>query len=296
MLSVLLIGVGVAWLLVRKAGQAPVRGAEIMTQLHSTGLPALWRNEPPIQWYLIHTGKRALGWRVLMKRPRSDGGFDGLDVVITRRPTGTSGNWERWTLNSDATDGDYEAAEFVRRPGSWTIKPDARIRLKDGTVYFEHAGGGSGQTPAPENYVPEGTLELVYYLAGQESSRARFQTVFNQLPPEGRQIRFGQIAVADVNSTGKGVQVTVKSAAPRGDSSVLSFDDRGRLIGRTHGNIEEAAASQQEVLNVFPGALGDIKRIMKVSKFAPSLPSPEEDAEPDGQPDSKNEAVDQIST
>ena len=69
------------------------------------------------------------------------------------------GRWEQfesWRLNADATAGQYHGS--VRSP---QLNYDTLITLADGQVEFrQEQWRETDRSPAPANYLPEGTMEL----------------------------------------------------------------------------------------------------------------------------------------
>jgi hypothetical protein len=191
MLAALALTAGGAWLLVY-VNEGPARlGAEIVSQIQSEGLSEFWSQTREEYWRV-----NGEDWWYFLRFELEDGGFAGVRI---RRQTGArqvvspngtqvipTGYWEIWTLNRDATEGDYQAGSF----GPGRIYRDTRIQYSDGKVQasqFEDTPGKRTKTEgaAPNNYVPEGALELARSLVARKDSPAAFQWILKDRRPFG---------------------------------------------------------------------------------------------------------------
>ncbi len=190
MLAALALTAGGAWLLVY-VNEGPARlGAEIVSQIQREGLSEFWSETRQEYWRV-----NGENWWYVLRFQLEDGGFAGVRIRETRvrqvrTPRGLRvvplATWEIWTLNQDATEGDYQAGTFG--PGS--ISRDTRIQYRDGKVkasQFEDSPTKRTRTEAaaPDNYVPEGALELARGLVARKDSPAAFQWILNSRRPFG---------------------------------------------------------------------------------------------------------------
>ena len=177
------------------------------------------------------------------------------------------GYWEQWTLNAHITKGEYRAG---RVQGGFLSTTETVIALKDGHVRVEQPEFGRSEAEAPANYIPEGVVELAWYLTARGGEPGRFRMVFNEMPPSGGRVQFGQMLVEEIVRSADGWQVEVRSRMG-GPEETVSFDNGGRIIRRQRhgGDVVERPAAPQEVAAAFPGAAGILRRILVTSRFSP---------------------------
>ena len=263
MLALLLASAGGAWMIVRSAHEDADRGAKIVAQIRQDGIAAHWSGKTAIQWHLVRQEGKAVGWRVTVRVPNSQRGFDGLDVQYAETFI-----WERWSLNSDATEGTYFAGieaddrsffGMLRR----AIKRNTEITLKDGiVVVLQHTSDGTirSESEAPGNYLPEGTVELAFFLAAREGKNVQFKIVSNGMPPDGDKIRFVKLNFKDAAREGDGWRIS-------GANTTFFFNEQGLLIRKTYGRKEHVAVPQQKVAAAFPNAPIDLQRLLDATKL-----------------------------
>lgn len=188
MLGVLLAAVGAAQLLIRGRGRPQQRCAEILRQIRSQGLQALWGPGAIDHWYLgrNETG-RPISWRHVTRTPLGTG-YTGTCQIGLHDGTVVQ---ERWHLNADATAGEYESAERFL---------DTYIRFEDGTVIV-HSNQRPARGSAPPNYIPEGLNSLVFFLAARGGQEVLCKMIFNSVAiTEGREVYFSSMRLLPKDS------------------------------------------------------------------------------------------------
>lgn len=298
MLVVLLLSTGAAWLLVARRGQAAETGSAIVQTIRERTLGSFWPR-PRVQWYLRSEDDQPSGWHLSIIRP-SGNFYHGLEISYILTPSGPRVTWERWQLTHDISAGAYRAG--IYRPDTNAQIVDTTIDYKDGQVTVQQGRELTySQSPAPLNYLPEGTLHLACLLAGKQGSKAYFKLVFNEKPPIGERIDFGTIAAKPVDlgpyrieaaQTGASVQAWVGKR----QDTVLLFDKSDQLIATVLSGqgIREMAATQQQVVKSFPGAdqvAAYLSHLLKLPLIPGPAPRPPRiEPTPEGQEETRLEA------
>ena len=287
LLAILAAVVGVAWWLSQPT-PADLRGRQILAEIRRTGLAAYWP-EATVTWYVRRTGERISGWRGQIVVPGPDGTFHGLSVIVASTALGTKGYWERWTLNADATESIYSAGEFARTRRGVRMEENTEISLKEGRVTtLQRIQGYPFKTagPAPEGYLPEGTVGVAQRLVARHKARARFRMIFNEVPPPGARPEFTPVEMefrTPDNRAPEGTRMTVHVApgAPLEDITDLHFLDAGEdTIGLTTPIFVEIQVAAEQVDALFRDAAEQVREIAEQTKI-PSPTSAREPTEPD---------------
>ena len=267
MVSILGVSMLIAWGMSAGGSAGTETGRDIIEQIQRDGLARHWRG-PLEQWRLISVDGKPRGWTVALRRKLPDGGFEGLDIIFTGSPAAGTGAWEHWKLNAHATEGSYHSAQILTLRGQWSSTPDAAITLSDARVLVAQPKFGRSEADAPENYIPEGAVELACYLTARDGRRGRFTAVFNSDRPSDGRVRFGQIVVDDIVASDDGWQATVRRMGASGiTESTLFFDNRGRVVRRQSGQAIHLPAAVKEVAAAFPSAGNVVRRVLSESKF-----------------------------
>lgn len=274
MFGVLLLSTAAAWLLVAGSDRASDRGARIVRELHDRGLEGLW-TRPHVRWYLQTYAGRIIGWSVSILAP--DGSdFHGLEVDHLN---GSRTRWERWKLNRSATAGIYRAGLIVRFPGRQERATDTVISYADGKVSLLKTDKDlRATTPAPANYVPEGSLGRVALLTGLQGKRAYFHMVFNEREPVNGEIDFGTIMLQPVDASSLGIEgataaVRYRTWVPRNEDRMMAYDAQGQLLGLVSGEYRLMAVNESDVRRSFPDA-GELVAQLARSLNIPPAPRP----------------------
>jgi len=258
MLVVVLLSTGAAWLLVARRGQSAEAGAAIVQTIRERTLASFWPR-PQVQWYLMSKDEQPFGWHLWIVRPAGDL-YHGLEITYVHTQAGTRIVWERWQLTHDISAGAYRAGTF--RPDTQSQIADTVINYKDGQVAVQQTEGQAyAQSPAPPNYLPEGTLHLACLLAATQGSKAYFRLVYNESATEGDKVDFTPISVkpADIRPyriQGAQAGVTLRAWVGQRRDQVLLFDKSDQLIATIPSGegVLQMAATQQQVVRSFPGA------------------------------------------
>jgi hypothetical protein len=280
LLGILLVATGIArWLVYSRRGPAR-RAAGILNEIRREGLSAHW--EPYTEhWFLHRRAGQVMGWSATVRVRFKDGDFGGIDVSVDSR-SGV-GIWEWWRLSPNATEGQYEAGAIKPRALPWeapidvhtTINLEAhRVSVKQ--LFGEWVPSGA---PIPENYLPEGTMELGVWMAGQGRTEARFKFIDNDIPPMGGTTRFLSLLVRGVDPSDAGVpgadsQVNAEILGPGGRiERSYFFDSDGGLLRAVQGDTMRIAAPKEDVTRRFGNASQILETLMQIK----NLPiSPEE--------------------
>jgi hypothetical protein len=261
MFAMLAVATGLAWLIVVSRTGLQSAGAELVQRVHSEGLSAFWDRSPHVRWLLAYRDDNPVGWRVEMRLPQPEGGFEGLDAALYDIRGRTRGQWEQWRLNADATTGEYRAGELRVTPAGLSLPANTRIVLSEGRIGAQQQAGDSPMwlesgAAAPDNYVPEGTLPLVRHLVAETGRDASFRMVFNEQPPRQGKTTFGVVTMerrelGETDYPGAAARVLVSGIA--GEQTLL-LDDRGELVAVLGGELRIVAVSREQVYAKFPQA------------------------------------------
>ncbi|GAF76610.1 unnamed protein product, partial [marine sediment metagenome] len=211
--------------------------------------------------FLAHSDGKLVAWRSTFSLQRADGSFEGIDIVVSRRAEGTTATWEWWGLNADATKGQYRAGTVLGSTMGWWMLKDTDIGLTEGRVSARQGSEWESQTRAPDNYLPEGTLELVLRLVAQQRTRAQFKLILNSLPPVGQTTRFARLLSESIDASRSGIPgaaagVTVRTLAGGADfESTYFFDRDGRIIRKIDPDRTWTPVTRQQVVSRFDSAL-----------------------------------------
>lgn len=200
------------------------RGADVIAEIRKNGLDHYWGDKSAVMWYVHTLNRRVTGWRASVLRRRTGGAFEGLDMH-------SDGRWEYWTLDNGATRGRYEAGLWKHVVGSAHLERtiDTKISLAEGRVKLWQKDHGVSEAPVPENYVPEGLLDLTYRLTAGRKTKAQFAVVFNVQAPDNGVTQFGRTRVDKVEAVEDRLQVTVRTGGIRW-ARRMQFDNTGRLV------------------------------------------------------------------
>ena len=268
LLAILAAAVGAAWLLTRPT-PADLRAEQIVAEIRRAGLAAYWP-EASLTWYVRSKGERIAGWRGVIVVPGSDGAFHGLSVTVTGTALRARGNWERWTLNADATASSYSAGEFAHTARGLRPATDTEILLADGQVTaFQRIKGYPFKTagPAPAGYLPKGTAGIARRLVARHKAKARFRTIYNTVPPPGARPIFTPVEMEFRTPAGdapEGARMTVHvvPGAPLEDLKELHFLDAGEdTIGRATPTFTERQVAAEQVDVLFRNAIEQFREI-----------------------------------
>ena len=296
MTAILVASTVAAWLVIRipQAGQgrydpqaAPrlaETGRRILDDLRRKGLSAFWP-QADTQWYLAHFRDDAIGWQVATRVPRPDGNFDGLHVLAhTDEFRRLKVFWERWFLNGDATVGRYSAGTVAQDGrGVWRIVTDTRIELADGRLRVVQALPGVERTstaPAPPNYMPEGTFDLLRHLVAEGKTRAAFGLIINDLGPDGDTTRLAQAYIGyEGEAPGRAgakrrIRTSILRSGHEGRPAIHLIDEQGRILGSIVGNLITTAATREEVTRHFREAPGLYEQLLQEKGMSPHVGGP----------------------
>jgi len=258
MLIILAVSVLSANVLVVRARKRVEAGAKIVKKLRLLGLEHFYSPGPEIQWYLIKSRKDSIGWLATFHQRLPNGDFIGVKVENIPR---VYKSYERWSLNNDATEGQY-TSRIVWESGKYL---DVSITLSDGIVRVSRRGRTLfkpeiAKAPAKENYLPEGTHLLAVREVAKSKVDAQFAMVFNEQPNFGGVVQFGTVRIKFMNQgkNKRGKVIRVKETAillNEKISHVYEMDERGKIIQvRLPETKRIEACGERGVLMHFPAA------------------------------------------
>ena len=261
MFVLLLLSVGAAWLLTRGRG-SPTRAAmNVLEQIRADGLGAHWEGQT-VRWYVIRANGKPVGWRLLLRAGRDDGGFEGLEFIVAGNAPRRSVNWWHWSLNADATKGVYVAQALSRRNFGKTI-----VKLGNGRIVIQQelkSGLFTSAASVPPTYLPPGLMRLAYSLVARNKSQATFKTTIDSRRPSGTKpdFAFANIRYAAPDDAG-GASLAVRMGGDStGNATMLYMDDRGELVRTVTEITVEDIADYDEVRAIF-GDTANLKYILR---------------------------------
>jgi len=257
MLAILLLSVaGAGWLEIAAARR--VRAADdILQDVRRRGLATFWSDQDQVHWRLIHAADAPVGWQATMRRRTDEGQFAGLKAVVV------PGGWsilERWTLSADATAGQY-AGSATSAKGE---RADTSSQLADGHVAVtQHHFALTARSPAPDNYLPEGMMDLAVRRVAQTRADAQFASVFDERPNTAGYVEFGTVRVrycgraeadgaavdvVEVSGVRGGTRYRVRYELPAEGQSTILYDDGRRCVPAEPDAVEAAFPNASETL------------------------------------------------
>ncbi len=270
MLVVLTGSVGIAWMLERRSDRKIEAGAEIIRQIREKGLGNYWSDKLQIDWFLVQAYGETIGWKASARGKIANGKFVGVNMQILQN---RGHSHEIWALNPDATIGIYHA-DFRTADGG-DFKTD--ISLKDGVVKVrQHAGGSStpvAHSQAPENYLPEGTLQLAVQHIAQSQAKTQFAMVFNEQAIADDTVEFGTIrleyAGKKKNSQGQDVnRVEMSRGLGKQSRTVYDLDEKGKIMVVYGEKMQWTSASKQDVQKAFANAPQLLQQMLLIASHA----------------------------
>jgi len=257
MLAILLASAaGAGWLEIAAARRVRAAG-EILADVRRQGLATFWSDQGQVHWRLIHAADAPVGWEATIRQVTDDGRFAGLRAIVV---PGVRTILGRWTLNADATAGQY-AGSAVSAKGERT---DTASQLADGHVAVtQHHLGLTARSPAPDNYLPEGMMDLVVRRVAQTRADAQFASVFDERPNTAGYVEFGTVRVryrgrADVEGTAVDVvevsgvfgrtRYRVRYELPADGQPTILYDDGRRCVPAEPDAVEAAFPDASETL------------------------------------------------
>ena len=263
---VLAVVLALAVLLAWSVGQGPrarvQAGEAMLADLHQYGLARDWGDALQVEWFMVYHGREAdpRGWKVTVRGPAGEGSYAGLSLWTQG---GGKYTFEQWSLNADATRGVYAAARGRRGPIS-VQRVDTRIALDDGVVKILRGTARSAQEPAPDHYLPKGTVEWALRRVADEGADAQFMMILNEHAIVDRTVRFMPVRFRylgeEKSPQGAPARRVAHSAlysegAPReyligSDGKILSVSDSG---------VRTKAAAEEQVRRTFGEARGFVR-------------------------------------
>ncbi len=261
LVGILGVCVGVAWYMTVRIDAPTHQGTEIMQDIRVRKLLSFWGEQKTYhQHYLVYQrvgGKLVLvGWRFKYRGLNSDPrkGFVGGDISWKGGTTRSS-----WTLTNGLDKGTYESNFMRVVEGKYVPIMLASIELDGGNLQVQQNLKGqelSTVSEIPDNYIPEGTLSLVYREVANRKTHAKFKMIFDNLAPVGGKPRFGAVGVRYLHPpkddpAGSVLEVKhIVLGSVATDQVVLDAD--GNIVGENGEGMVVAPVSAQEFAMVFP--------------------------------------------
>ncbi|MCD4825976.1 MAG: hypothetical protein K8S55_15400 [Phycisphaerae bacterium] len=277
LLAILGGSVAIAAWLANHRGEPVRQGIEILDEIRKEGLSSYWpATQEQLQWFLIRKGQVNVGWRVVYRRklPGETSDFGGGMIFYSSDGPKSRHAASKWRLTNDANKGLYTSMEgLLSRPPHLRAQSFTRIellggelkngKLPDGEIFVTQRMGQhkhDSHAGMPGNYIPEGLTQLVLRQVAQRQTHAKFKIIIDSQPPDqGRIIFFTQEMeyIGPATNHPTAVIVETRLFTPSGqamDVQLYTIEPNGKILKRTHGNIEEVAVSQEEVVKAFPEA------------------------------------------
>jgi len=244
MLVVLVLSVISAMSLVQLRGAPARRGVQLLEQLRQKKISAYWPMGLQQRWYLGQIRGQAVacvGHFII----GTDEGFFGLELLMDPAGEIATGSWQ---IDPSASKGTYTGR--VRTPRG-TIIQQVTIELDNRMVRVtaRHLNR-QAVAPVPENYVPEGMLDLLAGLACSDGENALVQIIYDNqaLTPRGAVV-FQPISFKPVDA--RSVQLGSSPGA-----RVYHFDADGKLVKMTSADdgLEYNLANINEIVDQLPQA------------------------------------------
>lgn len=260
MLAVLLATLAGAWWFQQRAQRRVQAGSDIVRDIRAQGLGAFWPEALHVDWYLARSGKQEVGWRAdVVARIDSDR-WSGMQLDVRPKYQAV----QNWELNRDATVGIYHGQVGTRQ----AIASDTSVVLEDGAVKVSQQKL-LARSPAPPNYLPEGTFPLALRLAAQRRTAAQFRMVFDEVLNRRGQVEFGTETIEHVGpAKGPGGQDVrrVRAWAVRGDGQSFEMtydvDDKGRLVRIAGDETELVPVTLRELIDRFGPVDTVVRRLL----------------------------------
>jgi hypothetical protein len=253
MLASLLASVGAAlWIVHTRQAMGDLAG-DLLNEIRQKGLAHYWPQRREVSWYLAvdATGK-PVGVRAVLRRPvliegdKTPRSFYGSDFLLT--PNGSL--QEAWNLRDDLSAGQYEG------PSSRGI---TRILLKGRQVEVQQPDpdrrrAASGESECPENYVPEGAMDLLLRLVVQRGQPVTYKMIDNDSALDDGQVHFTTVRATP---EGDGAVRFEFTAGARRVRKVLHVEKDGQVskIEDVTNKVTYRLATFQEVQRVIPAGL-----------------------------------------
>ena len=277
MVAILAASVGVAWLLQVSSARHARAAAEILRQIRARGLSHYWGQDDSIDWYLIYSSSAVQGWQAVIRERTPEGNFRGLSTVVTVDPRTRSQTRKtaNWILNPDATIGRYEGLVTTGR----LEKSRTSILLrKDEVLVQQGPGQPTARSPAPANYIPEGTLGLAIREVAARGGQAQFKMVFDEVPRIGNEVQFTAVRLRHIGrgQTGAGKptdRVRLSHREWGKYEQIYELDETGSVLTiEPPDGLRLELASPAEVAQHFPTAAAEVRSLLG----RPAGPEPED--------------------
>ena len=279
-LAVLLAAsIAIAWAYAERISAPRGRGAEFVADLHRMGLKQMLPDTSAR--YYLHKREAVIGWQAALGGFRPDGTYEGLDIVLRQVSEGNAtGQWERWRLDDSANAGFYVAGQFLFKQGQWVAIPTTWIKLASPRVsVVQHLQGRVFRSAAdvPDNYLPEGTLDMALRaMRGQERAR-QFNLILNSMPPAGGRPRFISLKLRDLTEetplpAGTAAAIESTIADQPKEMEIVFLDEQG-LVHTTKraGKLSKTRSSPAELYEHFPQLDGQLRQIQQAVQLVAPL-------------------------
>ena len=243
MLCVLLISIAAAWMVTKSRGSSQEKALEILRNIRTQTLSAIWGSGDVESWYLGRGGDEGIvGWRRTTRKFTGDQ-YEGTLYHADRNLRVKS----TWALNPTATTGTY-LSDLVTPQGRLITQ----IEFQDGVVSISsNLLRVRVHGAAPPEYIPEGLDSAVYLLLARDQEQASFRMVFDNEPVLGSRLNFRPVTVR-----GEGGDRVHWTTRRRGSETIYQFDSQG-LIERIEFPTERLIydrVNSEEILKHFPDA------------------------------------------
>ncbi len=265
MLAALGVTILLAWSFQAPASRRTKAAVDLLEDARRESPDTLWPDALRIDWYLVQTSAAPAGWTAVVRSRSNDGQFIGARIMysdqVTRNGQVVRGagviSREHYGLSPSLTSGQYNA---------WWVSGEGlplalSITLADDSITTR----GSYQreavnTPAPGNYLPEGTSDLMAWRVAQTGADAQFQLILNAKQTYKDMTLFDTFRMRAIEEPGRPAgaprRVRVSRVGAR-MGTILEFDKDGTVITRLEDGsaVRTELTEREALLKFYPNAL-----------------------------------------
>jgi len=280
LVSILGACAALAWWMTERIDAPTAQGIEIVKDIRARELLHFWgENKTHQQHYFIYrrVGRKQeiVGWkfeyRSQNKNPQySQKSFIGGEIV-----------WEghysqsQWTLTNGLDKGTYQSSS-ERRDHNRLFKTGATIKFDSGILRVQQLFPGkklNSECKIPDNYIPEGSMSLIFREVADRKTHAKFKMIFDNVPPVGSRPRFGVLEVRYLyppKDDPSGAVLEVKHIVLSTKSTLrLILDSAGNVVSETAENMVTKPVSEKDFSRIFPLPARNLKGMLSELRKTP---------------------------
>ena len=154
----------------------------------------------------------------------------------------------------------------------------ASIELESGTLRVQQEFPGqklNSESKIPDNYIPEGSMSLMFREVAKRKTHAKFKMIFDSLPPVGSRPRFGVLDVRylhPLKNGPTGAVLEVKHVILSTESTYrVLLDSTGNVVSETTEKTVTVPVSEKDFNEAYPY---DARHLMGMSLSESEQPKP----------------------